>query len=131
MKAFRYLLLTLALAFSSFIGWGWWVGEQTRIYQIEKAPEIEASYGFKISTPQIRVHDKRRQVLAIHPDKNGLLYAAGFRDDDIILSHQITALYKALYNQGDKTLVFKVIDGRDGPPLNQRELRILSLNPPR
>ncbi|PCH60490.1 MAG: hypothetical protein COC05_04430 [Gammaproteobacteria bacterium] len=131
MKTLKYLLLAFAVVCAAFISWGWWIGEQTRIYQIEKAPEIEARYGFKISMPQIRVHDRRRQVLAIHPDENGLLYAAGFRDDDIILSHQITALYKALYHQDDKTLAFKVIDGGDGPPLNQRELRILSVNPPR
>ncbi|MBL1294028.1 MAG: hypothetical protein COB61_009165 [Thiotrichales bacterium] len=129
MKTFRYLLLTLAIVFSSFIGWSWWIGQQTELYQVELAPEIEATYGFKISTPQVRVHDRRRQVLAIHPEKNGLLYQAGFRDNDILLSHQITALYQALYNQQNQTLSFNVIDGGDGPPLNERELRTITLSP--
>lgn len=131
MKTLLYLLFTFALVCAAFIGWGWWIGEQTKLYQIARAPQIEAAYGFTASTPQVRVHDKRRQVFAIHPDEKGLLYAAGFRDHDIILSHQMTAFYKALYHQADKTLSFKIIDGGDGLPLNQRELRTITLTPPR
>ncbi|MBL1433843.1 MAG: hypothetical protein COB94_010475 [Gammaproteobacteria bacterium] len=129
MKTLRYLLLVFALVVATFIGWAWWIGDQTRLYQTELAPQIEAIYGFKVSTPQVRVHNKRRQVLAVHPDKNGLLYTAGFRDDDIILSHQMTAFYKALHHQDDKALTFNIIDGGDGLPLNQRELRKITLPP--
>lgn len=129
MKTFRYLLLSFAIVVGVFITWAWWIGDQTRLYQTELAPEIEATYGFKVSTPQIRVHDKRRQVLAIHPDENGLLYDAGFRDNDILLSHQMTAFYKVLYHQGESELSFSVIDGGDGAPLNQRELRKIRLMP--
>ena len=131
MTSFRYLLIAIAMVFIAFLGWNWWISDQARLYQIDRGTEIEAKYGFTISTPQVRVHDIRRQVLAVHPEDDGLLYQAGFRDGDILLSHHITAFYKALYHHSDKTLSFNVIEGGDGLPLNERELRTITLNPSR
>ncbi|MBL4852271.1 MAG: hypothetical protein JKY90_08350 [Gammaproteobacteria bacterium] len=129
MKTLGYLLLTFAFICAAFIGWVWWINNQAQLYQIERAPQVEATYGFTVSTPQIRVDDRRRQVITIQPNKNGLLYVAGFRENDILLSHQMTAFYKALYHQNSDTLHFNVLDGGDGLPLNQRELRTITLPP--
>lgn len=129
MNSFRSILLAIAIAIVIFIGWAWWIGQETQRYQVELAEEIENRFGFTVSTPQVRMGDRQHSVLAIHPEKSGLMANAGFQDNDILISHQITALYKALYHSDNEPLVFKVVDGGDGKALNQRELRAITLYP--
>lgn len=108
----------------------WWITSQAQLYQSEYGPGLRREFHFNHGSPYIVVEGERKEVFTIYPKLGGLLYEAGFRDGDIIVSESITGFYKLLYHSRGRQASVDVVDGGDGPPLEERELRVITFNIP-
>lgn len=108
----------------------WWITSQAELYQSKYGPELRREFQFNHGSPYIDVEGERKEVFTIYPKSGSLLYKAGFRDGDIIVSESITGFYKLLYHSRGKQVSVDVVDGGDGQPVEERELRVITINIP-
>ncbi len=108
----------------------WWITSQAQLYQSNYGPGLRSEFQFSNGSPYINAGGERKEVFTIYPKPGGLLHNAGFRDGDIIVSESITGFYKLLYHSRGKQVTVEVVDGGDGQPLEERELRLITFEIP-
>jgi len=93
---------------------------------------LQRDLGFKHGSPYVRVGGSTREVMTIDevvPD--GPFARAGIQPADIVLDPKsIDSLYRALEGARGATLQITVVPGGDGPPLEERQARTLTLEVP-
>lgn len=117
----------LALGLGILVGWGVY---QAHLYQSVYGPELEKELGFTTGSPWVQAGDRKVEVSTIHPVSGGYMGKIGFQDGDIIISHSFTEFYKMLYTQRGELVSVDLVDGGDGRPIEQREIRTLRFHIP-
>ena len=106
------------------------VVRDTYHYQVQVGGPLRQELGFSHSSPYVKCGGLTREVFTLHPATNGLLYQAGVRDGDIVLNFSITDFYRQLEQARGGTTVLQVVEGGDGPTLNERATRIITIAVP-
>ncbi len=112
------LLLGIAYAFGAIWYWQVLVGEP-----------LERDCGFRIGVPHVRENGSSspRPVVTIRSiEPAGVFDAAGFDEDDIVKGMTANELFQFLERGRGKQVSLTVVDGGDGPPLDQRQLRLIT-----
>lgn len=130
MKFLRIVGKLILVLFSIFFAIGFYITQQANYYQGVVGPGLERQLGFTHGSPFIFAGDETFELFTLHPRPGGALAAAGVRDSDIVLSHTITGFYRALHKHPGSTATFRVTDGDDGAPIEQRPVRTITLQVP-
>lgn len=100
-------------------------------YQAHIGRKLGVDLGFKHGSPLVRCGDKDQEVFTIDSVLPGGVFAqAGFTDGDIVVGLSITQFYRILHKQRGRELTVSVVDGGDGPTLNERQVRPLRFRVP-
>jgi hypothetical protein len=129
-KLFSIAAYTLVLLVAAFVAFGIYVSSEAEEYQVRLGKPLESDLGFAHGSPYIRIDGARQEVFTLHPTPGGTLAAAGVRDGDIPLDFGITGFYKHLYRNRGAEVTIRVVDGGDGPPVNQRAVRAIVFRVP-
>ena len=123
------LVVPAALCFFvAFVAFSVFVVVEAYYYQGQLAGELRKDLGFEHGTPYIRCGRWVCGVLTVASLRPGGVFArAGFREGDVILGPSITGLYKMLHRRRGCEVCLKVVAGGDGPPLNQRPQREITV----
>jgi len=124
-KPSPFFIVILIITSGAF-AWIMWIQAEAAKYQTDLGPQIRSAYGFSHGSPYIKTGDYRVEVFTVYPDAGGILERAGFRNGDIVVSENITGFYKLLYQSKAKEVTVTVVDGGDGPPVEQRKTRVVS-----
>lgn len=119
---FRLVAVTIII----FLCYGGWVSYQASYYQTELGPQIRQQYGFSTGTPIIIAGGESIEVLAIYPEPGSFFELEGVKPGDIVLSTSLTGLYRMFHENTGGEMIY-VTDGGDGPPINDRPTRAISL----
>jgi hypothetical protein len=91
----------------------WIISRQAVELQSELYSRLESRYGFHSEIIEMEPGDARMDVLAIYPDTAGVLYQAGFREGDIVLSHSKFEFYGLLYQKNGSTQAIEIVSDAD------------------
>ena len=130
MKLLKTATITCVLLVAAFIVFGVYVSSEAEEYQVRLGKPLESELGFAHGSPYIRNGESRLEVFTLHPVPGGALATAGVRNGDIPLDFGITGLYKHLHRNRGSEVTIRVVDGGDGPPLEQRTVRNIVLRVP-
>ena len=109
----RYIPWYVWPAVTALIFAVWIMSRQAVELQSELYSRLESKYGFHSEIIEMEPGDARMDVLAIYPDKAGVLYRAGFRDGDIVLSHSKFEFYGLLYQKNGSTQPIEIVSDAD------------------
>lgn len=85
---------------------------------------LEDDLGFRHGSPYLRCGDSIQEVFTIEAIvPGGIFDQAGIRDGDIVMGPSITGFYKLLHRNRGKEVTVHVVDGGDGPSLDDRPQR--------
>lgn len=102
------------------------------IYQGVIARELERDLGFQLASTYIRCGESAIGPLSITGIvPGGLFDQAGFLDGDIIIGQSTTGFFRLLHKNRGHTVNINVVDGGDGPILDERNEREILLTVPR
>jgi hypothetical protein len=102
-------------------------------WQIRIGQPLEKELGFRIGTPVIQEDGSSwpTEVLSIESlEWDGAFTKAGFQRGDVIRGVSLNELFKALHRGRGKSVTIRVVDGGDGPPLDQRAERTITITVP-
>ena len=129
--------MVLALAILALVGFGALVAFSVSVvtealyYQGQLAEALQQDLGFTHATPYIRSGWRTADVLVVGAlIPGGVFDRVGFRVGDIIHGPSITGLYKMLHRGRGSVVRLTVLQGGDGPPLNQRPRRVIAVPVP-
>lgn len=71
-------------------------------------------------------HGQGRLLTIEEVAPGGVFDRAGFRQGDVVLDLSINGLFKLLHRGRGEQVTIRVVDGGDGPPLNERPERTLT-----
>lgn len=88
---------------------------------------LRAELGFDDGSPYVKINGEYREAFTVeNVTPGGIFGRAGFREGDIIVhphGRSIPAFYRMLDAKRGNTVTVTVVDGGDGPPLDQRPTR--------
>jgi hypothetical protein len=120
------------LAFMAFlVPFAVYVVAEAHYYQGRLAQELRRDLGFEHGTAYRRDGRRTADVLIIASlVPGGIFDRAGFRVGDIIRGPSIGGLYKMLHRGRGRRVQITVIDGGEGPRLEQRPKRVITVQVP-
>jgi hypothetical protein len=125
------LAALVLLVFAAFFVLSVYIVVEAYYYQARLGPGLERDLGFKHGTRYIRCGRTLCRLLAIQALTPGGPFAqAGFRVGDIIIGPSISGFFRILHRGRGSEARLTVVDGGDGPPLNQRAKRELLVQVP-
>jgi len=77
----------------------WLVSKNATLLQGELNTKLESKFNFTSAIINIQSGEQTIEAFSIYPGKDGILYEAGFRDGDVILSHTKYKFYRLLYEK--------------------------------
>lgn len=101
----------------------WLVSKNAASLQQEIHAKLENKFGFTSEVVSIETDGEEVGFLSISPRENGLMFAAGFRDGDIVLSHTKFKFYSLLYRENGSTVPIEIIRGKDASS-NEEKLHL-------
>ena len=113
--------------------WIFYITEKDMAYNDTHGTLLRKDIGFKHGSPYIKLGDSNKEVFTLHPiGKDSAMLKSDVKSGDIVYNYSsIIEFYKALEAHRGKTIKFPVVDGGDGPPLKDRQQRIIELNVPK
>jgi hypothetical protein len=131
----RLIRVGLALAMLMlFAAWLVYVMCAAWYWQTAVGAPLERDLGFWHGTPYIRETgaSEARVVLTVESIVPGSVFdQAGFKSGDIVRGLSINGLFQELHRGRGRQVTIRVVDGGDGPPLEQRSERAITfLVPP-
>jgi hypothetical protein len=130
MKLLKVLGTSVALLAAALVAFLLYTTQQAYHYQSVLGSVLDRDLGFRHGSPYFSFGDDSFEVFTLHPLTGGPMHAAGVRDSDIVLDHSITGFYRTLHEHRGSTIAFRVTDGGDGIPMNQRPVRTVTLSIP-
>ena len=91
----------------------WLVSKNATVLQGELNTKLESRFGFTSAIVNTQSGEQTIETFAIYPEKDGILYVAGFREGDVILSHTKYKFYRLLYEKKGSTEAIDILS-RDG-----------------
>jgi len=91
----------------------WLISRNATILHEEINAKLENKFGFTAVLVSIETDEREIDFLSIAPNKDGLMFQAGFRDGDIIVSHSKVKFYKLLYEKNGSMEPIEIIRGKD------------------
>lgn len=135
-KLFTHALLTAGaialLAALTVGGYIAWVTLECR-YQVRHGPTLDRNLGFTYATPYFLIDGRLQEVMTLYPKVGGPMHRGGVTDDDIVVGEGsvVCSFYRKLESARGKQMRFSVVAGGDGPPLNKRPIRSITVDVPR
>ena len=121
----------VALLVLLFGGWVAWVMFEMVYYQAAVGASLNRGLGFTHGSPYVRCGGEVTEVFTIESvTAGGVFDRAGFRQGDIVRGRSITEFYKLLHRSRGREVTIEVVDGGDGPPLDQRPPRRITFTVP-
>jgi S1-C subfamily serine protease len=99
-------------------------------WQMTVGEPLKRELGFRYGTPYIQEAGSSwpREVLTVESvAPGGAFERAGFKSGDIISELSINELFQTLHRSRGQPVTIRVVDGGDGPPLDQRLGRSITL----
>jgi hypothetical protein len=94
-------------------------------------PSVEKRIGAQIRSPVVRAGGNAREVMAFEYVRPGACANAGIVSGYIVVSHRfIGALSRQLRGPAGKQVVVEVVAGGDGPPIEARPSRLVTITLP-
>ena len=95
--------------------------------QASLGPVVESRFGFKLGTPYVLAGTESIEVMTISSvASDGAFDLAGVAEGEIVVSpERLGSFYRNLNLPAGEAVSFKLVDGGDGPPLDQRRAREL------
>jgi len=113
-----FLLLTYFLAYSFY-------------YQVLLGPVLQRDLGFREGARYFSVQGRLCSAVAIEAIvPGGIMACAGFRAGDLFPGLSHTSIFKLLHRHRGREVELKVVDGGDGPYLEERPSRVLKVTVP-
>ena len=81
----------------------WLVSKNATVLQGELNTKLESKFSFTSAVINIQSGEQTIEAISIYPEKDGILYQAGFREGDVILSHTKYKFYRLLYDKKGST----------------------------
>jgi hypothetical protein len=132
MRRVRWVLVgAAALLALLFGGWVAWVMFEAFYYQGAVGVSLNRELGFTHGSPYVRCGGEVREVFTIESvTPGGVFDRAGFRKGDIVRGLSFTEFYKLLHRNRGRDVTIEVVDGGDGPPLDQRTSQAITFTVP-
>ena len=108
----------------------WLITRNAASLQQEIYAKLEDKFGFESSMVSIQIEDQIKEFLEIDPVRSGLMFEAGFRKGDIVISHTKPAFYALLYKEKGKTEEIEILRGNIESHLNKSNLQKLIFSVP-
>ncbi|RZV53433.1 MAG: hypothetical protein EX270_08785 [Pseudomonadales bacterium] len=119
------IVATLVLVFGV-----WLVTKNAASLQQEIYVKLEKKFSFTSSMVSAQIENQRKEFLKIDPIDNGLIFEAGFRNGDIIISHTKPAFYALLYKKKGKTETIEIFRGNLDSSFNRNSLKKITFEIP-
>ena len=81
----------------------WLVSKNATVLQGELNTKLEGKFNFTSEIIKMQSGEQTIEAFTIYPEKDGILYDAGFREGDVILSHTKYKFYRLLYEKKGNT----------------------------
>ena len=91
----------------------WLVSKNATVLQGELNTKLESKFNFTSAIIKMQSGEQIIEAFTIYPAKDGILYDAGFREGDVILSHTKYKFYRLLYEKKGSTEAIDILS-RDG-----------------
>jgi hypothetical protein len=91
----------------------WLVSKNATVLQGELYTKLESKFSFTSAIINMQSGEQTIEAFSIYPGKDGILYDAGFREGDVILSHTKYKFYRLLYKKKGSTEPIDILS-RDG-----------------
>ena len=91
----------------------WLVSKNATVLQGELNTKLESKFNFTSAIINMQSGEQTIEAFTIYPEKDGILYVAGFREGDVILSHTKYKFYRLLYEKKGSTEAIDILS-RDG-----------------
>ena len=91
----------------------WLVSKNATVLQGELNTKLESKFNFTSAIINMQSGEQTIEAFTIYPEKDGILYDAGFREGDVILSHTKYKFYRLLYEKKGSTEAIDILS-RDG-----------------
>lgn len=102
----------------------------TRNYEAN-ADALCRELGFVHGSPYVRIDGKPKEVFTIASVQvGGPFHEAGVTSGDIVVGYQILMFYIGLENARGRNFTFEVVDGGDGPSIDSRTKRSITVDIP-
>jgi hypothetical protein len=89
----------------------WLVSKNATALQGELNSKLESKFNFTSEIVNRQSGEQTIEAFTIYPAKDGILYVAGFREGDVILSHTKYKFYRLLYEKKGMTEPIEIFDG--------------------
>jgi hypothetical protein len=126
----RKWLIRAAIALAVLIpAWIVYVASAAWYWQVTVGKPLERELGFQHGTPYVQEAGSSwpREVLTVESIENGGVFdRAGFRVGDVVRELSSTDLFRLLHRSRGQQVTIRVVDGGDGPPLEQRPERVIT-----
>jgi len=108
----------------------WLISRNAAILHEEINAKLENKFGFTSVLVSIQMDAREINFLSVAPKKDGLLFQAGFRDGDIIVSHSKVKFYKLLYEKNGSMEPIEIIRGKDVSSIGEGLHKTISFHIP-
>ena len=104
-RTFQWSLfgIALILVFGIYL-----VSREAAVLQQEIYAKLEKKFGFTTSSVTTQIGNRSIESFTVAPEAGSLLYDAGFRDGDIILSHSKQKFFRLLYKKNGRTETIEI-----------------------
>ena len=118
----------LVLAFAAWLAY---IAFEMVYYGGQLGPGLAKDLGFSHGSPYVRCGSSYCEVFTIESVTSGGEFdRAGFRAGDIVCDLSITQFYMLLHQRRGQEITIRVVEGGDGPPLDQRTVRNITFTVP-
>lgn len=85
------------------------VSKEAAVLQQEIYAKLEDKFGFTTSSAAAQIGDQLIESFSVAPEAGSLLYNAGFREGDIILSHTKQKFFRLLYEKKARPETIEIV----------------------
>ena len=108
----------------------WLVSKNAAVLQQELNTKLESKFGFTSGIVSTQSGEQAMQAFSVSPEKDGILYEAGFREGDIVLSHTKYKFYRLLYEKKGNTEPIDILRGDGVASTDKNRLKTILLKIP-
>ena len=98
--------------------------------QQELNTKLESKFGFTSGMVNTQSGEQAIQAFSVSPEKDGILYEAGFREGDIVISHTKYKFYRLLYEKKGNTEPIDILRGDGVASTDKNRLKTILLKIP-
>ena len=105
-RSFQWIFLgfALILVFGIYL-----VSREAAVLQQEVFARLENRFGFTTNAVKLQFGNRSIESFSVAPEKSSLLYEAGFREGDIVISHTKQKFFRLLYEKKGSTEKIEIV----------------------